>query len=357
MIVTLNRWLWIAAGIAAACPAGGGVAQAAGHVNWLSGVALQRQLAEPEPEIFWAENPLRKAMTDLSRLRRVAILIDRRVDPGQKLDVSLQGVPLGTVLGEIARGRGLGVSRLSAVVYLGPLSAAERLPAVAYAWTSRFATYRQACSAGITNSVRWRGKTWPRHAELLAELGRQGGTEIANLEQVPHDLWAAADLPPLSLVDRLTLVAIQFDLTFRVTANGSRLELVPVPENLPAVPQRDRGLAGPRVPAGGRTPSPASGQDRFQINVQEKPLGPVLRQLANRLDLDLRMDEQAIRAGGHLPGPTGVDSSRGRHHRRGPPRPAPGYRTELPPPAKSRRNRTDKNGSQVGWDSLVDLGI
>ena len=48
---------------------------------------------------------------------------------------------------------------------------------------------------------------------------------------MPHDLWAAADLPPISLVDRLTLIAIQFDLTFKVAEHGKRLELVPVPEN------------------------------------------------------------------------------------------------------------------------------
>ena len=50
----------------------------------------------------------------------------------------------------------------------------------------------------------------------LAQLGQRSGVEITGLEQVPHDLWAAADLPPISLVARLTLIAVQFDLTFKV---------------------------------------------------------------------------------------------------------------------------------------------
>ncbi len=297
LIVTLNRRCWIAAALVAGALVCGGIAQAADRANWLTDAALQQQLVEPV-DVLWAENPLREAMAHLSRARRVAILIDRRVDPSQKLDVSLRGVPLETVLETIVRDRGLGVSRLGAVVYLGPKQVAERLPAVASALDKQTRRLPPAVQHRYhqLKALRWEDLATPR--ELLSQLGRQGGLEIANLEQVPHDLWAAADLPPLSLADRLTLVAIQFDLTFQVAANGSRLELVPVPENIPAVPRRERGLAGPRVPTSGRIVKPAPGQDRFQINVQEKPLGPVLRQLAGRLDLDLRIDEQAIHTAG-----------------------------------------------------------
>jgi hypothetical protein len=303
-IITLSRLRWIAAAIIAGALARGSAVDAADRVNWLTGAALQQQLAEPV-DILWADNPLHQAMVRLSRACRVAILIDRRVDPGQKLDVSLRGVPLESALQTIARGRGLGVSRLGAVVYLGPLPAAERLPAVAAGFDKQVRLLPPAVQRRYhqLKALAWEDLATPR--ELLSQLGRQGGLEIANLEQAPHDLWAAADLPPLSLVDRLTLVAIQFDLTFHVTANGSRLELVPAPggsygpsKDLQPTPQRDRGLAGPRVPASGRTVKPAGGQDRFQIDVREKPLGPVLRQLADRLDLDLRIDQQAIRTAG-----------------------------------------------------------
>ena len=42
-------------------------------------------------------------------------------------------------------------------------------------------------------------------------------------------MWAAADLPPLSLADRLTLVLAQFDLTFEIDAGGQSLKLTPFP--------------------------------------------------------------------------------------------------------------------------------
>jgi len=57
-------------------------------------------------------NPLRAAITSLSQAQQVAILIDRRVDPGQKLELTLKDVPMESALQTIADRCGLGVSRL-----------------------------------------------------------------------------------------------------------------------------------------------------------------------------------------------------------------------------------------------------
>ena len=79
----------------------------------------------------------------------------------------------------------------------------------------------------------WDDLTTPR--ELIEELARQNGVEVTGLELVPHDLWAAADLPPLPWADRLTLIAIQFDLTFTVSADGATVRLVPLPDRVAIV--------------------------------------------------------------------------------------------------------------------------
>ena len=58
---------------------------------------------------------------------------------------------------------------------------------------------------------------WDELAEprtLLAALARENGLEIEGLDRVPHDLWPAADWPPMSLVDRLTLIAQACVLVF-----------------------------------------------------------------------------------------------------------------------------------------------
>ena len=203
---------------------------AADAPKWAAGAALRRQLVEPV-DLLWSANPLRQAVTGLSRSLRVAVLIDRRVDPGQRVDLAFQGEPLGAVFEAIARHCGLGVSRLDNVVYLGPPAAAERLRGVATQWAAALRPLAPDRRAAFfrRKKLAWPDFSTPR--DLLLQLGREGGLTLLNPERIPHDLWAAADLPPLSLADRLTLVAVQFDLTFRVTADGRRIELVPIPKD------------------------------------------------------------------------------------------------------------------------------
>ena len=105
----------------------------------------------------------------------------------------------------------------------------------------------------------------------------------------------------MSLGDRLLAITIQFDLTLKFSSGGTRVELVPIPENLPPASKRSRDIAGPR--AAPRTPpshraAERPAEQRHTLTVREKPLEPVLQQLAQRLDLDLRIDRKAIEAAG-----------------------------------------------------------
>ena len=165
---------------------------------WLGPPAreFQQRLAQPV-DILWKGNPLRAALRGLSEAQQVAILLDRRVDPGQKLDLTIQGKPLEAALQTIADRCGLGVSRLGAVVYLGPPSAAQRLRPAAAAFAQAVRRLPTATQRKFFQSkaLAWEDLSTPR--DLLAQLGQQSGVEIDGLERVPHDLWAAADLPPL----------------------------------------------------------------------------------------------------------------------------------------------------------------
>ncbi|MBU4400407.1 MAG: hypothetical protein KKE86_13865, partial [Planctomycetes bacterium] len=146
-------------------------AYSAGNVNWAAGPALQEQLAEPV-DIYWANNPLRQAIGNLSRTRRVAVLIDRRVDPGRELNVSLKGMPLETALRQIARPRGLDVSRLGDVLYLGPAAAADRLNAVSTEFKEEIRRLPSAARRKYfpRKKLAWEDFAEPR--ELLDRLGR-----------------------------------------------------------------------------------------------------------------------------------------------------------------------------------------
>ena len=292
--------LALTAVIAAQALVSAGGADAADGPHWATGAALQKALSQ-EIGVLWSGNPLRQAIGRLSRAQRVAILVDRRVDPGQTLDLKLDSVPLETLLGKIAEHCGLGVSRLGPVFYLGPVQAANRLHSLAGEVGKNVRRLPSATQRKFlqTKPLVWDDLTSPR--DLLVDLGQENGVKLSGLEQVPHDLWAAADLPPLSLVDRLTLVAIQFDLTFTIAADGTQIDLTPIPASL-STPTNDRPQpAAPRMPpkrAAAAKPSAPNETLIKRLEVKQKPLGPVLRDLARQLDLEMKIDEPAIRAAG-----------------------------------------------------------
>ena len=226
--------------------------QADAAAPWATGPEFQKQLSRPT-DIVWAGNPLRQAVGRLAREKRTAMLLDRRVDPEQKIDAQFSDVPLRAALQQIAESRGLGISILGSVVYVGPAEAASRLRTLA---ALRADDARRLPSAAARKFQQAKPMRWDDLAEprgCSAALAEENGLELAGLDLVPHDLWAAADLPPLSLTDRLTLLAVQFDLTFAVQSDGTGLRLVPLPRRVAIA----RKLSG-RPRSGGDGASPDS---------------------------------------------------------------------------------------------------
>ena len=291
----------IVASLIAALAAARGPLSAAEPIAWATGPKLQKRLTEPI-DVYWSDTPLRSAIEGLARARRVAVLIDRRIDPSRELTLSLRGVPLQSALHRIAAELRLGLARVGDVFYLCPASSADRLQSVR---TELRDAVRQLPKPVQRKFFARRGIAWPDLAEpreLLERLCGRNGLTIDRLEPLPHDLWAAADLPPLPLVDRLTLIAFQFDLACKIDADGKRLSLSPLPND-------SRDAAAQSIPDDGATrhrekqppaKSPVDLEllriDRLAVN--EQPLGAILNHLAKRLYLQLRIDREAIAAAG-----------------------------------------------------------
>lgn len=276
--------------------ASGNVAVARKDIAWQTGAAFQRQLAEPIG-IHWASNPLRSAIEELAKTRKVAVLIDRRVDPGQKIDISLKDMPLRAVFEAIARSRGLEIACLGSVVYVGPSSAARSLVPMASSLDKSIRRLPTAVRTKLRQlrPLQWDDLATPR--ELLEELAREGGIEISGLQRVPHDLWAAADLPAMTLTDRIALIAVQFDLAPKITNRGRQVELTPFSAAIEPA-SGNRAPTRPAVSPKAERPTTLEQTRIDRISIVEKPLGPVLRQLANRLGFELRIDHDAIAAAG-----------------------------------------------------------
>lgn len=309
--------------------------------EWLTGRAFEEQLTQPAT-VFWADSPLREYLCNFGRVQRTAILVDRRVDPEQMLTLALRDEPVLAVIQKAANSRNLRAAVLHNVVFVGTSASADRIRTVVELRRQEIdalggdALHKFSTQA----SIAWSDLASPR--DLLGRLAEENGLEVVNLAQVPHDLWAAGELPPMSLTERLTLILHQFDLTFRVAADARRVAVIPLPQNVgivrdypggsapetlaekwrDAYPNCEFRIVGNRIHVrglvedldaieamrnplgrqagksrGNRKPDRPSEQV-FTANVPDRPLGAVLAHFAKQLGLELQIDQASLQGAG-----------------------------------------------------------
>jgi len=324
--------LWILAGSCAVVAAGAEPSKK--PPDWQVGKHFEQQLQQ-KIDLTWANAPLAAALQSLAANHHVAVVLDRRIDPGQMLSLTVAGQPLEEALRQVAETEGLGLSLWEPIVYLGPPQEAAALRTLA--WLRREeasalpAQRRQALLA--VRAWQWDDLATPR--DLLAALAAEAKVKIEGQDHVPHDLWGARRLPPLAWIDRLTLVAIEFGLTFEIAADGRSVRLVPVPAKVMARrsfsaardPRQSVGVLAQRYPetvvraegdqivvdgriedleavaramvATGRPGRKAAttGKKVYKLSVEHR-LDDMLEQLSKLLDVEFQMDRPAVERAG-----------------------------------------------------------
>lgn len=314
---------------------------AADKSPWYTEDAFRMQLDSPAT-VFLTDSPLRQYLVEFGRAQHIAVLLDRRVDPEQKLELNLRDVPVLTVLQAVATGRNLRVVVLRNVIYVGLPEDAGRLRTVVELRCQEVAAMGAEPARRFARlaPIVWQDLDEPR--KVLEQLAGENGIEIVNPERVPHDLWAACDLPPMSVIERLTLILHQFGLTFQLAPDARRIAVVPVSPDVAVVrdypggadpealaerwrarlPRCEIRVANHRVyvrglvedietietvatPAGHRSAKPAREPDSdrspeqvFTAEVPNRPLGVVLAHFAKQLGLELEIDQASLEKAG-----------------------------------------------------------
>lgn len=228
----------------------------ADDVSFLAGDAFERKL-QSELRVTWQNKPLREALENLSQSQRVGIMLDRRIDPGVELDLSLRDATVESGMEAIAAELGLGVSFVGPLVYVGPTESVERLATMAMMLEDQ----AEALPATTRKKLLRREATvWKRLGsprELCRELADRHGLEVRGLDRVPHDVWPEISLPPLTVIQRLTLLLGGFDLACELNPRSGVLQVIALPDQAsftksyrvkPATLQRTLGKLRERFP-------------------------------------------------------------------------------------------------------------
>ena len=303
-------------------------------VEWRTGSARELQLRS-EIGVTWDETPLRRAVTNLSHNRRIAILLDRRIDPDRKIRFAVDGVSLETAMRTLAAEQRMGMCHVGPVVYFGPPETAEKLATIAAMRRQEVGELPRDARLRLGKTYPWEWNELATPRELVEHLAGQYAVEIVGSEKVPHDLWPSASLPALGFADRLTLILAGFDVTFEFNKSGDAVRLVPMPirpviETRYSTGTRTSALAArleelfPRSDIQvegdtllvratfeqqdqiGRvikglpvrrpvTPPPREGKrppanQRYDLTIQDREVGPLMQTLARQLGLEISID-------------------------------------------------------------------
>jgi hypothetical protein len=205
------------------------------EITWKVGDEMRQALQLPVG-VRRSARPIRDGIQTLSASQRVACWLDRRVDPNQELELFVDSSPLQAIFQHMAQKLRASVGYVGPVVYIGPSEVAGKLWTVAELRSEEVERFPTDLRSKWTRAapVHWEPLSTPR--ELLTAAASDGGCMVAGLEAIPHDLWPAADLPPLNIVERLTLILAGFDRTFSVDPTQRLIRLVPLPDK----PQLER---------------------------------------------------------------------------------------------------------------------
>ncbi len=213
--------------VALAVPANFGVC-AEDASSWRTGEDFRRQL-DSTVGFQWEASPIREGLRGLATNQRVAIWLDRRVDPEYEVDLAVSDSTLDEALQRVGSSIGGGVSYVGAVAYLGSQPVTAKLATLAALRRDEVKLLPTAARIRFAENSAWTWEELATPRELLSELAQQANTKVLNIDQIPHDLWPAGDWPAMPLTDRMTLLLAGFDLTFDIARDGSAIRLTPMP--------------------------------------------------------------------------------------------------------------------------------
>jgi len=300
------------------------------EIQWHRDAEFTQHLQLPV-DVTWDRVPLREGVMRIAKTSRIAVFLDRRVDPGQRITAEFKNEPLELLFKKLAVQLNLGYTTVGNTVYLGPLEVAKRLATVADVQLDFTKSRNDPVSIQLIREETLQVPEAETPRQLLQALANRCDTTWTNLEQViPHDVWPSIDLPRMRRTEALALLLAGFDATYRyqTTPSGISLTLIPIPNELAltkryqfdgnhadAVQKIEQFLPNVKVKSDGkeiivaassenhrliaqmlrggktRRTTVEMGEKRYTLKVNEQPLGGILKSLGPQLGYTVRLPE------------------------------------------------------------------
>lgn len=211
------------------------------NVSFLTGKKAAESLQRLRSATLQAV-PLADVLAGLQASLQYAIVLDHRIDPQQPITLTTGLIDSREVLRQVAQAAGADVAFAERFAAMGPSDSVSRLRTVMEIRRAELRALRTKLDSKTyqlwfdESEAGWLDLMQPNR--FVTEQFAAAGMACQLEQKIPHDLWRAQQLPALDLVQRLTVVLNQFDLTFQVDEKGV-VQILPV-EQFPALSRRLR---------------------------------------------------------------------------------------------------------------------
>jgi hypothetical protein len=202
--------------------------------RYLRGGAFTRELDKPL-SVSREKAELRPLLERVSGERRIAIVLDRRIDPGLAIDAQLPPATVRASIDDIARRAGAIARVVGNTLIVGPESNLGLLRTICLLRGLELEEFGEALGGRRFQLARTHTVAWDdleRPADLLLRIAEQAELQVAGIELVPHDLWGHGVLVELTAAEAISWVLSQYDLAFRWLDAGRGIEIVAFPESV-----------------------------------------------------------------------------------------------------------------------------
>ena len=185
---------------------------------------------------------LRDVVRQLIDSQRISIVLDRRVDPTQSIELTLPQTPLRDILAALARKVDAEISVVGNVVYVGPTDSAKKLRTLVELRNNDLSKLSGAATPGkllwrnrfvaLTQKKSFVWQDFDRPRDILKQVADKFQIEIDGLDKLPHDLWATASLPQVTATEALSLLLVQFGSSFEFFPDRAAIRIVPIPQRV-----------------------------------------------------------------------------------------------------------------------------
>ncbi|MDO4558146.1 MAG: hypothetical protein Q4C47_04190 [Planctomycetia bacterium] len=173
--------------------------------------------------------PYRTAVKRVAESLETPVLIDRRLDPDSTIELMIHSpTDSSDIFQKLASFRNAVALEWNDLIFLTPEDSVEM---ISMARRNMTAELKQASPGVKTSLLRKRKVRWPDYSQPRRLIGQWCEKEPGcggipeGLAHIPYDLIAAAELPPMTLADRVTLIAVQYGVVPGITENGTALTL------------------------------------------------------------------------------------------------------------------------------------